>query len=183
MSDQFGPLETNRLLLRPLEVGDIASLQLLGTDEVFGFVPEIDTPFDANTWVRHKLENECPTVGHLILEKPDRSVAGYVQVDTVVGDNGYYIGVGYWLGEAYWGNGYAAEALSAAIAALQSATGNGQQLIPVHARVMPENQASIRVLEKVGFVRSGPPNGNENKDDMIWFHWPPSAVRHRAAGL
>lgn len=56
--------------------------------------------------------------------------------------------LGYWLGEPFWGHGYAPEAVTALLDAVQ-ATGN----IPrVTARVLQSNPASIRVLEKVGFV-------------------------------
>ena len=53
--------------------------------------------------------------------------------------------VGYWLGREHWGKGIASAAL--------------QQLLkletrrPLHAYVIPSNEASMRVLEKNGFVR------------------------------
>ncbi|MGV8853585.1 MAG: GNAT family N-acetyltransferase [Devosia sp.] len=56
--------------------------------------------------------------------------------------------LGYWLGEPHWGQGYAPEAVSALLQAAHQ-TGQCDQ---VDARVLAFNSASIRVLEKSGFV-------------------------------
>jgi len=59
--------------------------------------------------------------------------------------------LGYWLGEPYWGLGYASEAGRALIDAAHK--------IPlvetIAARALPDNLASIKVLEKLGFHRAG----------------------------
>lgn len=57
--------------------------------------------------------------------------------------------LGYWLGEPFWGRGYGSEAVSALLDTTR-ATG----LAPVvEARALAHNRASLRVLEKQGFVR------------------------------
>ena len=178
MPQEIGQFETERLILRRLEKADAETLQLIGTDDVFEMVPEIETPFDPAVWVKHKLENECPTIGHVIITKAGNIVVGYLQVSTVVTQEGAHLSVGYWLGRTYWGKGYATEALTAALSSLQSTVGKGSQLIPVHAQVIPQNTASRHVLDKCGFVRSGPPNGAANTADMAWYHWPISAPRY-----
>ena len=107
-------------------------------------------------------------------------MAGYLQVTEVAAQEGLYLSVGYWFGRAYWGKGYATEALTEALNALQSTVSKGHQLIPVHAKVMPQNAVSRHVLEKCGLVCSGPPNGAANTADVAWYHWPISAPRwHR----
>ena len=179
MLRQIGQLETERLVLRPLQEADDEALQLIGTDDVFEMVPDIDTPFDASAWVTHKLKREVPTVGHAIVTKADNVLVGYVQITDSVAGEGYYLGVGYWLGQAHWGKGYATEAVRAALFSLQATVGEGQQLIPVHAKVIPENAASRRVLEKCDFVASDPPNGADDPAGMAWYHWPLSARRYR----
>ncbi len=178
MPQETGQFETERLILRPLEQADSGALQLIGTDDVFEMVPEIEMPFDAVVWVKHKLENECPTIGHVIITKAENIVVGYLQVTAVVTKEGAYLGVGYWLGRMYWGKGYATEALTAALNSLQATVDEGGQLIPVHAQVVPQNAASRRVLEKCGFVSSGPPNGAANTKGIAWYHWPTSAPRY-----
>jgi RimJ/RimL family protein N-acetyltransferase len=55
--------------------------------------------------------------------------------------------VGYWLGRAYWGRGIATAALAEYL--------RHDLVRPLHAYVAAHNVASIRVLEKCGFVRVG----------------------------
>ncbi len=55
--------------------------------------------------------------------------------------------IGYWIGREFWGKGLATRAL-------QELTGE-VTLRPLHAWVATSNVASIRVLEKCGFVRVG----------------------------
>jgi RimJ/RimL family protein N-acetyltransferase len=54
--------------------------------------------------------------------------------------------VGYWIGREFWGKGLATKALAELVDEL------GRR--PLYAYVAPTNVASIRVLEKCGFVRS-----------------------------
>jgi RimJ/RimL family protein N-acetyltransferase len=54
--------------------------------------------------------------------------------------------VGYWIGRPWWGRGVATSALSAFLGL--------ERARPLHALVAAHNMASIRVLEKCGFVRS-----------------------------
>lgn len=58
--------------------------------------------------------------------------------------------IGFWLGSAHWGRGYATE-IARALAGL--ARGRGYD--PVWAVVVADNRASVRVLEKAGFIRDG----------------------------
>jgi RimJ/RimL family protein N-acetyltransferase len=55
--------------------------------------------------------------------------------------------VGYWLGREFWGQGIASAALSLYLGEVN--------LRPLHAHVVKHNAASIRVLQKCGFVISG----------------------------
>jgi RimJ/RimL family protein N-acetyltransferase len=54
--------------------------------------------------------------------------------------------VSYWLDKAYWGRGIATTALSAFLSRIQE---------PAFARVAADNTASLRVMEKCGFMRIG----------------------------
>lgn len=56
--------------------------------------------------------------------------------------------LGYWLGEPYWGHGYAPEAVAALLGAVRAT----RKIDQVTACVLAFNTASIRVLEKSGFV-------------------------------
>lgn len=57
--------------------------------------------------------------------------------------------LGYWLGEPFWGRGYGSEAVTALLDAARM-TG----LAPaIEASAIADNHASLRILEKHGFVR------------------------------
>ena len=59
--------------------------------------------------------------------------------------------IGYWLGEPYWGNGYMTEAVRG-LAALIFETGDTDMIF---SGAFSDNQASLRVQQKVGFVVDG----------------------------
>ena len=71
--------------------------------------------------------------------------------------------IGYWLGEAYWGRGIATEALRAVTAFAFEAHG----LVRLFAGVFAWNTASMRVLEKAGYVREGVLTQSAIKDGKI----------------
>ncbi|MFN8597171.1 MAG: GNAT family protein [Anaerolineae bacterium] len=62
--------------------------------------------------------------------------------------------VGYWLGREFWGKGIATQALAAFLEIVTAR--------PLYAHVVKYNVASIRVLEKCGFVFEG-----ENDEEVI----------------
>jgi RimJ/RimL family protein N-acetyltransferase len=59
--------------------------------------------------------------------------------------------VSYWLGQAFWGRGIATQALALFLAEVP--------IRPIHARVVKDNVASLRVLERNGFTISGDDRG------------------------
>ncbi|HZW73117.1 MAG TPA: GNAT family protein [Caldimonas sp.] len=59
--------------------------------------------------------------------------------------------IGYALAHAHWGNGYAQEALRLALGHAFGA----RQLHRVEADIDPRNVASVRLVERLGFVREG----------------------------
>jgi RimJ/RimL family protein N-acetyltransferase len=59
--------------------------------------------------------------------------------------------IGYWVGRPYWGKGIAVEAVRLMVKWAFQELG----LRRISAGVMHPNQSSVRVLEKVGFVREG----------------------------
>ena len=72
----------------------------------------------------------------------DGQVAGYI--GSWVNEHGARE-IGYWLGKAYWGRGIATEAVARFVEMLHER--------PLYAGVAEHNVASMRVLEKCGFVR------------------------------
>jgi RimJ/RimL family protein N-acetyltransferase len=62
--------------------------------------------------------------------------------------------VSYWVGRAYWGKDIATHALSTFLKELKTR--------PLYARAAKDNIASLRVLEKCGFMISGEDRGYSN---------------------
>jgi RimJ/RimL family protein N-acetyltransferase len=72
---------------------------------------------------------------------------GEVAGNIVAWEQSGALNVGYWLGRAYWGKGIASAALSRFLTEVSAR--------PIHACVAKHNAASIRVLQKCGFVITG----------------------------
>ncbi|MGY0487310.1 GNAT family N-acetyltransferase [Streptomyces sp. WG-D5] len=77
----------------------------------------------------------------------DGEVAGSAAVYGEPGE----LEVTYWIDRAHWGRGVATAALRALLAEVTER--------PLHARAAADNQGSIRVLEKCGFVVTGHDRG------------------------
>jgi RimJ/RimL family protein N-acetyltransferase len=85
---------------------------------------------------------------------------------TVVGEGGEVVGsvglygpaeereITYWIGREYWGHGVATAALRELLSVVPDR--------PLRARAAADNHASIRVLEKCGFVVTGSDRGFAN---------------------
>jgi RimJ/RimL family protein N-acetyltransferase len=69
--------------------------------------------------------------------------------------------VGYWIGREFWGRGVATRALAALLAEVTER--------PIFAGVAKHNVASIRVLEKCGFVQDRPPEPGEDAVVEVLF--------------
>ena len=101
-------------------------------------------PADRDAFMAHWtkiLEDEANTI-HTILF--NGSVAG--SVSSYV-DEDEHLEVTYWIGKPSWGKGIATCALSAFL--------EHNKVRPLYARAAADNAASLRVLEKCGFVRMG----------------------------
>lgn len=84
-----------------------------------------------------------------------RGIVGAVCLgERVIGGMGIHdAGLGYMLGRPYWGNGYATEIGSVLIEAYFDRFADQQSIA---AEVIHDNPASMRVLAKLGFERTGP---------------------------
>ena len=80
----------------------------------------------------------------------DSVVAGHIASFTRGGERE----VTYWIGKQYWGRGVATKALTELLRQVPSR--------PLHARVAKDNFASLRVLQKCGFVIVGEDKGFAN---------------------
>ncbi len=148
-------LETERLILRPLEESDASEIFAMRSDAaVMRFIREpqknIDESIDWIHLVSSRWQSE-KTGFCAMIERKTENFVGWCGVWRLQETNETEIG--YAVGENFWGKGFAAEAarrfLEYAFAELDSDK--------VVAVAHPENAASIRVMEKIGmgFVKKG----------------------------
>lgn len=141
-------IRTARLLLRPLDEGDIdVIVRLAGDWDVASMTARIPYPYtaaDARAWLA-ELE-------------PGEVVRGIERDGELVGATGCLPAldggsaeIGYWIGKPYWGNGYATEAATALVAHC-FATLPYDRLTCCH---FSDNAASARVIAKLGFRHAG----------------------------
>ena len=147
-------LQTQRLTLRPFEAEDAASvLQYWQSDtrwERFNAsVPENFGLSDAQVFVRSMQDRDRATAPNWAIVRHD-VVVGVVSL--TLESNGHIATVGYGVHGDVAGQGLSKEAVSAVI---ECAFNQLPQLKRIRARTDAENQASIRVLQKLGFSHEG----------------------------
>lgn len=140
-------IETERLLLRPFEEGDVDdSLEYRNDPEFARFLPHIPQPFtrsDAEQFV-HVNMTEPFDVSPTFAVVLDGKVIGTVNLEIDAVSRTAMIGYG--IGRAYWGRGLAVEAARAVMAwAFEDL-----ELEGIWASTRAENLRSQRVLEKLG---------------------------------
>ena len=153
---RFPEIRTEDILLRKIAEQDLDALcSIYQNPNVFRYIPG-DAKKSRDT-VRHLVDHferdfqkgKELFLGICLPNAPETllGVAEMFQYDPQVN----MVTVGYRLDERNWGKGYAARATRALCAYLFDEVG----IRRIQAFVMPENSASMRVLEKCGFVREG----------------------------
>lgn len=137
-------IETERLILRPYREEDLQDLyEYLSDEEVVRFEPYL--PMDISG-VRENLAWRISTNEMIAVEiKESGKLIGNVYLGQHDFDT---FEIGYVLNRCFWGHGYATEACSAVI---ERAFSEGAHRI--FAEVDPENEASWRLLERLGMRR------------------------------
>jgi 8-oxo-dGTP diphosphatase len=144
-------IETPRLLLRPLRMEDATDIQrMAGEWEVARYTANIPHPYEAGmaeAWIKsHRDDFE---IVFAVERRQDGALVGCIGVEPDAATREAEFG--YWIGMPYWGAGYATEALSALVDYAFVTLGAER----ARAAAMPDNRASIRVQEKVGFTYVG----------------------------
>ncbi len=122
--------------------------------------PHPYTEADANWWLAFVAQMAEPT--HWAVEVDGLCVGGigFTRRDGIFIKSALF---GYWLGEPYWGRGI----MSAAVKAVSCHAMSRFGLARLEAPVFAWNPASMRVLEKCGFVREGTLRASAFKDGQI----------------
>jgi ribosomal-protein-alanine N-acetyltransferase len=146
-------IETERLLLRGATSDDVdAWTALLEDADVWRYLPKVTQPIPERAalhiqWCNEAWEEEPQTdVSWMIALKQSGELIGRCGCGTLEGSN--EAEVIYTLGKPYWGRGYATEATRAVI----RYSVEHFPWDPITACIFPENIASRRVLEHLGFV-------------------------------
>jgi ribosomal-protein-alanine N-acetyltransferase len=153
--DAFPALETARLLLRELNAGDGQALfAVFADDEVTRFynVDTMDDVAPAQTIIARMRSRYTERVGirWAIVDKADGRLIGTIGFNAIDASDHRAV-VGYELARRAWGRGFATEALSRVVQYGHAKIG----LNRIEAAVMKGNEASVRVLRKVGFEEEG----------------------------
>jgi RimJ/RimL family protein N-acetyltransferase len=146
-------IRLTRSILRPFRLGDEPSLARhannrklwLNLRDVF---PHPYTERHAAAWVKFNLQSPRWLNAAIVV---DGEVAGGIGLIPQQDVMRHSAEIGYWLGEGYWNRGIATEALLAF-------TAHGFDTLHferLFANVFSPNAASIRVLEKAGYLPEG----------------------------
>lgn len=153
-------IETKRLILRDVLIKDTPVYLAMGNDprvyETLGYrLTDEETKDRVHKWV--ELNKQEPRKCYIwsILEKKSEEVIGFIRFwpeedETRLMHEGV-VGVGYGMQPDYWGQGYMTEALIA----VTDFAHNELKIHRIEAGAIAENEASWRVMEKVGYVREG----------------------------
>ena len=159
------PTSDPNCVLRPWREGDQEDLVRHANNRkvwrnLTHMFPHPYTLADANHWLF--IANEDPRSVHLAIELHGQAIGG---VGAVAG-TGISVATadfGYWLGESFWGRGLA----TAAASAFKERLVQSKRFARLQAPVFAWNPPSMRVLEKVGFVREGVLRNSVAKDGEL----------------
>ncbi len=147
-------LNTNRLVIRPFEDGDVKSLvRLLNNFQVSSRLRVVPYPYteeNAEWWVSNsaaewKKNPRCSYSFAIVYRDSNCLIGGCGLIDV----NDISAGMGYWLGEEYHGKGLGTEMLHALI----DFSNQQLKLSCLWADAYDDNVASIGLLKKCGFKR------------------------------
>jgi RimJ/RimL family protein N-acetyltransferase len=147
-------LVTERLILRPVDLGDASRIAALTNDPkvaaMLGDAAFPNTParaegriFLAQARAQRGLEHR------FAIDLPGEGLIGEASVSLAQGDGAR---IGYWLARAQWGQGYGAEALGAISRFAETATRGG-----VRAFCAADDAAAQQACERAGLTRTAAP--------------------------
>lgn len=144
-------LQGNGFLLRAWQPGDETSLQSHANNpKVSAFLrdrfPDPYTMHDALFWVG-AVKDQSPLISFAIIINGE--ACGGIGIEPFNDESRITAEIGYWLGEQHWGKGIMTEALKLVTAyAFEHFT-----LIRIEAGVYDKNAASMKILEKAGYIK------------------------------
>jgi RimJ/RimL family protein N-acetyltransferase len=158
------PIETTRLHMRPLRLDDAEPFRLL-TDEpvIIDNIHFLTAPFtlvDAQELIQGDGDGRDCFWG--VWKRNDVTLIGTVGTH-LRGIN--EVEIGYWFAGSAHGRGFGTEAVSAVVDAIGRAYADRR----IIAECRPENNASWRLLEKIGFRADGRDGQRAGRKRLLYF--------------
>ena len=136
-------LETQRLLIRPFRMADLAAFaEIVGDPDVMRYIGD-GSPLSP-TQAKERMEK------HILSQKENgysRYAVCLQESQQLIGQCGFMdfegtIDIGWWYGRPYWGKGYATEAAQAVL-------GYARESLSFVCLCYTDNVASLRVIQKL----------------------------------
>lgn len=161
-------IETNRLVITELKMEMAESLHKNSLDEdTRRFVPDevFETVEEAAETIKYLLKCYQTGNGPLVyaVTLKDGALAGYVQA-VPLGDEWE---IGYHIGGSYTRKGYATEAVKAFLPAVMKQLGISRMI----GVCLSDNAASVKVMERCGFVKTFEGNANYQGNNCVVCHF------------
>lgn len=142
---------TKRLFLRPVELGDASETAAVMTPAVSAMLttwPACMTTADATERIAESRQETADGIwlDWAIFLKQDLVLIGWVGAGLAKSED-KVLRVGYWIAESFQGRRYGSEAVAAAINEAKEYYGRDT----IEAMVLPGNEASIKLLTRLGF--------------------------------
>ena len=139
--------------LEPIDLEHALAVQALASDPAIGATSNVPWPYppgEAVTFIRAAARHWRAGTDYVLAVTAEGRLVGVCSLLSV-GGAPRSAELGYWIGRPYWGRGYATAAARRVVAFGFRDLG----LALVRSSCLPENPASRRVLEKIGFRRTG----------------------------
>jgi [ribosomal protein S5]-alanine N-acetyltransferase len=168
-------LHTPTCALRAFRPTDAASLAHHANNRAIGLTvrdvfPHPYTLADADAYIA-LVADEQPVMSFAI--EVDGAAVGGISLRRGTDVERQMAEIGYWLGESYWRRGIA----TAAVRAVTAYAFRDLDLLRVVAIVFAHNPASVRVLERAGYVREGVMRRSAVKDGVVIDRYLYAALR------
>lgn len=100
---------------------------------------------------RYRMRDNQTGLSYFLVRKSDQTLVGGITVSRMLRGVAQSCSIGYWVGEPFTRQGY----MSEAVTGLYREIFETMQFHRIEAACLPNNDASIKLLEKIGFQREG----------------------------
>src|SRR4051812_17497699 len=165
MANSVLPIDAGACAVRPFKTGDAAALAVVANDrevwlQLRDRFPHPYSREHAEAFIAFSEKQAVPT--NLAICIDDRAI-GSIGITPGTDIERVNAEIGYWIGKPYWGRGI----VTAALRGMTRYAIDQFGLTRVFAIPFVQNAASIRVLEKAGYVREGLMRRSAIKDRTV----------------